>query len=333
MRRYSQLVAEYRSKRGHLAVPRGRILQVDGLGDKLGYNPSMPFTEGYTRLMYVRVESISADWFNLLVDPPGTYDPRSVAFREHAGGTWAPGFGPAFEGMEDPFVTTIGDEIVLGGVVIDFSTARRIADPIELTAPSHFDYTKATPTVTTVFYRGRSLHELRLFATIRGMKDVRLAETSNRRVVVATRPQGGPAGLGRIGLATIDSLDDLDQSVVDSATLVTNDVAEDVKMGPNELHALDNGAVGVIAHAAYRAPDGDLSYAAVAFRVDRDLSPSPVQVIATRDDWPAAEVKRSQVADVVFPSGIARHPDGTATLIGGLSDGAIGTLEIPDPFV
>ena len=330
MRRYSQLVAEYRARRDYSGPPRGRILRLEGLGDKLGYNPSMPFTQGWHRLMYVRVESISADWFNLLTDPPGTYDPRSVAFREHDG-EWRAGYGPAFEGMEDPFVAIVGSEVVLGGVIIDFSTARRIADPIELTAPSHFDYTKATPTVTTVFYRGRSVHELRHFATIRGMKDVRVAEVDGR-VVMATRPQGGPAGLGRIGLATIDSLDDVCQGVVDDAVLLDNDVADDVKMGANQLHALGDGEVGVIAHAAYRAPDGDLSYAAVAFCVDGSLRTTPVQVIATRDDWPSGEVKRSQVADVLFPSGIERHYDGTATLIAGLSDGAIGALEIPDPF-
>lgn len=291
----------------------------------------MPFRQGWNRLMYVRVESIAADWFNLLTDPPGPYDPRSVAYRENADG-WSPGYGPAFEGMEDPFVTVVGDELVLGGVVIDFSTARRIADPIELTSPSHFDYTKATPTVTTVFYRGRSVHELRHFATVRGMKDVRLAQQGDGRIVVATRPQGGDAGIGRIGIAVVDSLDDLTQAVVDGATLLANDVADDVKMGPNQLHALRGGELGVIAHAAYRATDGDLSYAAVAFRVDRVLRASPVEVIALRDDWPAGEAKRSQVADVVFPSGIERHGDGTATLIAGLSDGAIGALEIPDPF-
>ena len=70
----------------------------------------------------------------------------------------------------------------------------------------------------------------------------------------------------------------------------------------------------------------------MAFRVDRHLAPTPVEVVATRDDWPPGAAKRSQVGDVVFPSGIERHPDGTATLIAGLSDGAIGALEIPDPF-
>ena len=61
MRRYSQLAAEYRARRGPRRSPPGRILQVEGLGEKLGYNPSMPFRQGWNRLMYVRVESIAAD--------------------------------------------------------------------------------------------------------------------------------------------------------------------------------------------------------------------------------------------------------------------------------
>lgn len=172
---------------------------------------------------------------------------------------------------------------------------------------------------------------------------MRLLELGDGTILVATRPQGGPAGIGTIGLTTINDLGELNQEVVDGAILIKNQVAPDVKIGPNELHLLTRDGqrrdeVGVLGHVAFRDAHGDVHYSAVAFKVlnpytfrTEGICVSPVKIIATRQNWPAGKIKRSQLRDVAFPSSLDRS-NGQALLSAGLSDGEIGELLIPDPF-
>jgi hypothetical protein len=338
------------------AVGPGTIYRIDGIGDKIAYNPSRPFrciapaTRREVTAMYVRVESIEADWFNHLDRPPGVYDSEAILYLEAGPGSWIPAtpenFGPAglqHDLMEDPFLEFLGEELVMGGVRIDFSTAEGGHDPIPLDAIEHFHY-PASPTVTTEFFRGPGPAALRRFATIRHMRDVRVVRLGDGRVLVATRPQGGEAGMGTIGLVLIDNLADLDQSAVERARLIKSLLVSDMKAGANELYFLPKGdgrpadEVGVLAHTAARDDRGHVSYFAAAFRIlnpytcmDDGVEHSPIVPIARRSDWPAGRVKRPMVEDVVFPAALSRR-DGETILTGGLSDGEIGELAVPDPF-
>ena len=340
------------------SVPQGRVLTIEGLGpNEIAYNPSRPFElfapalGRAVHVMYVRVESKDSAAVNRLVTPRGTYDPRSVLYVQVDDDRWAPAdparlglpdAGVVFEGMEDPFVCTVGTDLVVGGVVIDFSTAEAVAEPIPIAHPSRFDYSLATTTVTVQLRRGPTLADLEPFATITGMREVRLVELSDSSVFVATRPHGGPAGLGTIGFTRIATLDDLTQEAVAAAPLMPWVIATDVKTGPNDLHLVRRSAgrdeVGVLAHAAFRDARCDLHYLAMTFRVTNPhdvpgggAQVSPPRVIACRHDWPPTAVKRTTLEDVIFPTSVHRR-SGEMILQAGVSDAAIGELVVADPF-
>ena len=347
-------------------VPRGRILTIEGLGaGEIAYNPSRPFelfapALGRTvRVMYVRVESRSSAAVNRLLTTDGSvpsgggaYDPRSVLYEQVDEDRWVPadyrrlGLPPTsfvFEGLEDPFVCSVGTDLIVGGVIIDFSTAVAVNEPIPIAHASRFDYSLATTTVTVQLRRGPTLADLAPFATIRGMREVRLLQLSDESVFVATRPHGGAAGLGTMGFTRIPTLDDLTQDIVDAAPLMPWVITPDVKTGPNDLHLVRGSTpaddqVGVLGHAAFRDTRFDLHYLATAFRV---LNPFAVpaaaaqvsdpKVLACRHDWPLAGVKRPTLEDVVFPTSLVAS-DGQMVLQAGVSDAAIGELVIPAPF-
>jgi hypothetical protein len=346
-RSHEQLIGELESRP---QAPPGRIYRIEGLDGKIAYNPSRPFrclapaTGQEVLAMYVRVESVEADWFNHLERPPGVYDSEAILYLEAEPGRWIPAtpenFGPAglqHDLMEDPFLEFVGDELVMGGVRIDFATAEGGHDPIPLDAIEHFHYPQ-TPTVTTEFFRGPDPGDLRRFATIRHMRDVRVVRLGDGRILVATRPQGGEAGMGSIGLVIVDSLDELDQAAADRAILIKSLLVPDMKAGANELYLLGD-EVGVLAHTAARADSGHVSYFAATFRIlnpytfaeDGAVEHTPIRAIARRSDWPPGQVKREMVEDVVFPAALVER-DGRAVLIGGLSDGEIGEIDVPEPF-
>jgi len=350
---YEQLVAELDARPSN---GPGTIYRIEEIGEKIAYNPSRPFrcvapaSGEEVTAMYVRVESVEADWFNHLDRPPGVYDSEAILYIEDEPGQWIPAtaenFGPAglqHDLMEDPFVDFLGEELVMGGVRIDFSTAEGGHDPIPLDAIEHFHY-PTSPTVTTEFFRGHGPAALRRFTTIRHMRDVRVVGLGDGRILVATRPQGGEAGMGTIGVVIIDNLADLDQAAAERATLIDSLLVRDMKAGANELYFLpkDDGRprdeVGVLAHTAARDDRGHVYYFAAAFRIlnpytfaEEGVEHTPIVPIARRSDWPPGKVKRPMVEDVVFPAALLER-DGKTTLIGGLSDGEIGDLEIPDPF-
>lgn len=93
--------------------------------------------------------------------------------------------------LEDGFVTTINNEIVLGGV--------------ETYSQYNLDIG-----YRTVFYRGRDLKSLSQFTTGPDMmKDIRFIELPSGYIGVCTRPQGENNGKGKIGYIELKTLDDL----------------------------------------------------------------------------------------------------------------------------
>src|SRR3954447_8145585 len=123
---HRQLVAELDARPD---PAHGSIYRIDGIGDRIAYNPSRPLrcvapaTGQEVTAMYVRVESVEADWFNHLERPPGVYDSEAILYLEAEPGHWIPAtpenFGPAglqHDLMEDPFCELVGDELVFGGV-------------------------------------------------------------------------------------------------------------------------------------------------------------------------------------------------------------------------
>ena len=103
--------------------------------------------------------------------------------------------------------------------------------------------------------------------------------------------------------------------------------------GVNELHPLQNGRIGVIGHIGYKDEQANKHYYAMSFVYDPEAHhASPIEIIATRKNFPSGDAKIPEFADIISPGGLVRHGDGTATLYASLSDAEDGSIPIPDPF-
>ena len=99
-----------------------------------------------------------------------------------------------FRNLQDPFVTFIQGELVLGGVQI-------VTHPLDEHRIISWQ---------TLFFRGKTPADLKLCAVGPScMKDIRLCELADGRIAIFSRPQGKKGGKGRIGFTVIKSLKNL----------------------------------------------------------------------------------------------------------------------------
>lgn len=285
------------------AAPATGKLRFSDVGARDVYNITAPFQIAGKRVIGGRVEARDSEH-------------STVIFFEEADETWRPIAGaPQFQ-LQDPFVTHIGGELVVGGVEVDFT-------PVQ-------------PIWHTVFYRGRDLFDLRpFFAGPIGMKDIRLCELADGRVAVFTRPRGRKGGRGTIGYTEVDTLDALTIEAIDAAPMMEDMFHPLDWGGANEAHLLASGEIGVIAHAAFFEQDilyGKRRYYAVSFVFDpathawRDY-----RIIAARNQFAPGPAKRPDLIDVVFSSGI-EQVGGATRLYAGTSDAEAQWVEIAYPF-
>ncbi|MBT6148154.1 MAG: DUF1861 family protein [Gemmatimonadetes bacterium] len=300
-----QLLADFRTQE---RVSQGELIQFDGVGERDVYNVTAPFSMDGMILIAGRVE------------PRDTELAETMLFVEGTDGIWRPHAGaPSYPKLQDPCVSFIGDELVLGGVEFPVSLPGRDA-----------------PGWRMAFYRGESLESLRLF--LHGpdhMKDIRLGPLPDGRIAVCSRPQGARGGRGQIGFTTVDSLDDLTAESIEAAPLLTGQFLTEEWGGANELHLLKDGRLGILGHIAWMRGEGEdeeKHYYPMAFTLDPDSGDfSPLQIIASRDDFPVAAPKRPGLRDVIFSGGLDRDDVG-AWLYAGLSDSAAGRVRVADPF-
>lgn len=285
---------------------RGNKLVFSGVGGRDVYNITAPFQDDGEKVIAGRVEDRSSE--------------RShVMFFVQRGREWVVRDGaPVFE-LQDPFVANIRGELVFGGVEVYFDSD----DPHYVTS------------WRTVFYRGRSIRELRPFA--KGpltMKDIRLIDLQNGRIGVFTRPM--PVGDARamIGYVEIGELDELTEEVMNKADLLYGQFLKVEWGGANEAHLLPNGRVGVLGHIARMDDSNIRHYYPMTFAFDPASGEhSPIKLIASRDMFPDGPAKRPDLEDVLFSGGLVRHGDGKAILYTGVSDAEAHWIEIADPFL
>lgn len=290
------------------APTHGQLLHFAGVGDRDVYNITAPFVSDGVDVIAGRVEARDTEASEIHF------------FCEADDGVWRPVEGaPVLPRLQDPCVTRIDDEIVLGGVEF----------PVDL--PGKGVGWRMS------FYRGSSIHDLRLF--LQGpdhMKDIRLLQLPDGRIAVCSRPQGKRGGRGTIGFAIADNLGKLSADWIDAAPLLAGQFLPDEWGGANELHALADGRLGVLGHIAWMRGSGETEekhYYPMVFTLDPTTDQAgPVRIIASRDDFPPAEPKRDGLLDVIFSGGLQRRPDGTAWLYAGLSDAAAGRVRLSDPF-
>lgn len=298
-----ELLIEYRQK--NAATDARRLNFILGAEDTRDvYNISAPFVLKGERFLAGRVEARDSE------------DSEVIFFKETSEG-WERDGRYAPLRLQDPFFTMVGDEIVIGGVEI-------FPDPEK---PEWLAW-------RTQFYRGTSLDSLKNFATGPDrMKDIRLKELPDGRILLFTRPQGGVYGPGRICVTILDRLEDLDEAHIAEAKMLEGLFTEKEWGGANEVHLLENGEAGVLGHIASFDEKGDRHYYAAAFLYNVETGAhTPMKIIAERADFEAGATKRPDLADVIFAGGLIRREDGTAEIYCGVSDAEAHMCVIPDPF-
>jgi len=289
------------------ATPTGEIIEVEGIEGRDVYNITAPFIIDGVKYIAGRVEERGAS------PKDEDYIPQTKFFtRDHE--KWKITENTPTLPMEDPFVFSINNEVVVGGVEIYGEPGER--------------------KYRTVFLKGKDLSSLERFSTgPEMMKDIRLVQLLDGKIGVFTRPQGGEYKRGRIGFTIIDSLEELDEKNILNAGILREDLGDDEWEGVNSAMVLENGKIGVIGHIANIDEEERRHYRATAFIVDPATSEvENFKIIATRDDFPRGEAKAPDVEDVVFPGGVEKNEDGSYTLYVGLSDAAAGRIKIPNPF-
>lgn len=252
------------------------------------------------------------------VEARDSEDSEVIFFRQEADGRFRPRTGYQTFKLQDPFYTIIGEGIVVGGVEI-------YDDPLK---PGTLAY-------RTIFLKGKSLEQLERFAKgPERMKDIRLLQLAEDKILVFTRPQGDKGGRGTIGYTIIDKLEDLNVENVEKAILLDQQFAKEEWGGANELHLLKNGLIGVLSHIAKFDEEGNRHYYSTTFAFNVETGAyTPMKLIAIRNNFAKGASKRPDLEDVIFSGGIVREENGKAKLYCGASDAEGHTITIDDPFV
>lgn len=277
------------------------------LGDREGkdvYNITAPFEwEGKT-LLAGRVEDRDSEH-------------SEVIFFEQKGESWVPVEEAPVLQLQDPFVTKVDDLLVVGGVEI-FPDEEN---------PGALCW-------RTIFYRGASIKELKRFA--KGpdkMKDIRLLQLADKRILAAVRPQGAVGGRGKIGFTIINTLEELTEETINKADILKGQFIDEEWGGCNEMHLLENGKVGILSHIACFDEKGGRHYYSTCFVYDVETKDyTPMKMISARKDFAPGASKRPDLEDVIFSGGLIRTHDGKAQLFCGVGDAEAHMRVIEDPF-
>ena len=216
--------------------------------------------------------------------------------------------------LEDPFINFIKGEIIFGGVEVD-----------------------SKKTYRTIFFRGKDIYHLKkLKVGPKGMKDIRLVLLSDGKIGVFTRPQGKIGGRGRIGFMIVDSIEEfskLSDEDFYSAKLLLDKFDKNEWLGVNAAYVLKNREIGVIGHIASFSKNMKRNYYPITFNFDYSSnSISGMKIIATRKELPKGDSKRDDLKNILFPGGLTRNSNGTATLYVGAGDAEAYKILIKDPF-
>lgn len=290
-------------------VYESTLLTFEGVDGYDVYNPSLPFTVNGKRYLYGRVEKRDR-WACSVVR----------LFSEEAPDRWVRVPDADSYLLEDPFVASIGGQMVLGGTHVKRVFSRIL---------SYNGY----------FFRGAPLGEL-TYETCGpdGMKDIRLVELADGRIGVFSRPRRtfADGSEARIGFTVIPSLEELTPHLIESAPYVEGLLGVGEWGGVNQAYLLPDGRVGVIGHAAFLEDRDGMSlqvYCNTSFVLDpatRLLS--DYRVIGTAAAYPVTPAKLPRLIDCVFTSGLVARPDGKADLYSGVRDAFCGRITIDDPF-
>ena len=225
--------------------------------------------------------------------------------------------------LEDPYITRIHGEYILGGTHV-----RKSRGEVDMYYAN--------------FYRGYDLKNLVYFTSgPERMKDIRLIELENGKVGIFSRPRGKDilekyGSESMIGYEEIDSVDELDAAVIAGAEYLPDIFRENEWGGCNQVYRLADGCLGIIGHLSERVKKGNILcsvYMNMAFCLDRrTMRCGEMAIIGTRTCYPEGPCKKDFLMDCAFTSGISLREDGRVDLYSGIGDCEEGRITIDDPF-
>lgn len=286
------------------------LLKFNGVDKKYDvYNCSIPFRMSGKTYIYARVEE-RAKWAQSHVR----------LFERTDTDVYTAVKNTMIYPLEDPFIAKIGNELILGGTHVRMRRGE---------LDTYYAY----------FYRGADIDDMTYFTTgPEYMKDIRLVQLKDNKIGVFSRPRSeeirkkyGSESI--VGFTTIDSIDKLDDVVVQNARPIEGLFDRDEWGGCNQAYCLDSGYIGVIGHKCYKSPEGLLVYTNTAFVFDpKTHKVLNHKIIATRSCYPKAPCKFDNLADCVFSSGIVMRNNNRADLYSGVGDTCCGRAVIDYPF-
>lgn len=305
-----ELLEDFKQREEKEKIPPGEKLKFEGVGDKDVYNPTAPFEVDGVTYILGRVESRHSE-----------IDTESIFFTEKDG-VWSPDKSKLVFKMQDPFVTKIDNEIIVGGVETSPAPTPKNADAL---------------TWKTVFYKGKNLNDLEKFAEgPEGMKGIRIIKLRNGKILVSTRP--GSVGSrekdgigGKIGFTIIDSLDELNVENINKSKIIEGLFTEGEWGGTNELHLLDDNKVGVLGHkACFKNEEREEKkcYYGITFVFDLESEQvSGEKIMATAECFGKGEAKRENLKNVFYPGGL-KIENNEVMLYGGVRDTEAGRKKV-----
>ncbi len=277
------------------------------------YNPSLPFDWKGKTYIFGRIEK-RGEWARSWVR----------LFQRAGKDEWELISNSMTYQLEDPYISFIDEEIVLGGTHVRMKQGK---------LDTFYGY----------FYKGKDLHDLVYFTTGPDyMKDIRLVKLDGFRIGVFSRPRGEKikAQYGSdsiVGFTIINSIEEINAQLVENAHIVDGLFEDDEWGGCNQCYYLDSGMIGVIGHKSYKQIDESgleiLVYMNMSFVFDIEKHEArDIKIIGTRTSYPDGPAKKDTLVDCVFPAGIVMRDDGKVDLYSGIGDVEVGRIVIDYPF-
>lgn len=276
------------------------------------YNTSIPFEWHQKKYIFGRVERRS-EWARSWVR----------LFENTGEDEWTLVPGSIYQ-LEDPYVSIIGDNLIMGGTHVRYKQSR---------IDTYYGY----------FYKGKDINDLYYFTTGPDyMKDIRLVNMPGKGIGVFSRPRSeqvrnkyGSESL--IGFTIINSLDELTSEVIENAPYIDGLFSKDEWGGCNQAYYLDSGLIGVIGHKCYKTLNTEnleiQTYMNISFVFDPVKHEArDAKIIGTRSCFPDGPAKKPDLVDCAFTSGIVMREDGKADLYSGIGDCEEGRIVIDYPF-
>ncbi len=275
---------------------------------EVAYNPTVPFVYKNKLMIIARVENRDDDYtaFSIFFEKKGSKWRRSEDFKEIK--------------LQDPFLTKIDGEFLLGGVEAE-------------------NHDNETYDFRTALYKGDELEDLKLFYIgPNKSKGLRICKLRNSKYVVLSRPMFpsdlDKDGRGRLAYKLTDDITDLDTDFVKSQ-IIEGILKEKEWGGANQIFELENGNVGILGHRAFFGENGiDKIYVSTA--IELDVLNNKIVLnkdILERSVFPDFQPLRPFLENVLYTSGmIATVKDDVYNLYVGISDIRIGYAEIQNPF-